>query len=80
MDNLEEEFGEIIEIVVQNDEVYFYMKIYHEYTFYEHYHAYLVVRNDHECKKYKLSDLPIIAPCLSVIINNQHFIASRYIL
>lgn len=80
MDEMEKEFGETIEIFVENDGIYFYMKIYCEITFDDHCHAYIVSRKNCEFKKFKQTDLPVIAPCLSVKLNDNHFIASKYIL
>ena len=75
----ETEFGEIIKILKINNVIYFYTKIYEEVTFDYSYHAYNV-HNKNVYKLCKYEELPVIAPCLSIKIKNNHFIATRYVL
>ena len=77
MEESEKNFGETLDILIVNDEVYFYVNIYNEVTFDSHYHAY-IVQNSNNCKLLKHKDLPTICPLLSVHKNNTHYIAARY--
>ncbi|OXU19437.1 hypothetical protein TSAR_011763 [Trichomalopsis sarcophagae] len=61
MQNVEVEFGEILKIIWVDDELFFYVNVFEEVTFDEHYHAYVVEKCD---KKIiiKQKDLPFVAP------------------
>ena len=56
------------------------MKIYNEVVFHDHYHAYYVVHNKKDFQVRLYNDLPPIAPCLSVVKNGVHYVATRYVL
>ena len=79
MQKSETEFGEIMKIFRHDNITYFYMKIYEQITFDNHCHAY-TVKCKNIYKLFKYEDLPVIAPCLSVKVKNDHFIATRYVL
>lgn len=77
MKESEIEFGNIIDIVEFENEIYFYMQVFEEVTFDFHYHAY-IVSNKNEYKLIKKKDLPNIMPALSVKKFDTHFIVTRY--
>lgn len=79
LENTEKEFGKIVEIVVFNNEIHFYLELYEEITFDEHYHAYIVsCTNKYRLLSYK--NLPTIPPVLLCVKNDTKFIATEYIL
>ena len=61
----EKQFGEIIKIIKVNNDIYFHINIFQEITFDEHYHAY-VVENSKKTEYLKLSELPLVCPCLLI--------------
>ena len=78
MENSEKEFGEILNIINIKDDLFFYVNIFEEITFDEHYHAYIVHPKGNGIKLIKYSDLPAIPPYLTVKNHNTHFVSTRY--
>lgn len=75
----EKQFGKILKVIKIENDIFFHLAIYEEVTFDEHVHSYIVEQKK-EAAFFKLSDLPIIAPCLYIKKNNTHFICTRYAL
>lgn len=74
----EKEFGEILKIIKVNNEVIFHLNIFNEITFDDHVHAYIVNSKPVSKQFISYNNLPLIAPCLSVVINGTHYVATRY--
>ena len=77
MQESEQQFGEVIKIIKVNDDIYFHINIFQEITFDEHYHAY-IVENSKKTEYMKLSELPLVCPCLSIKKRTCHYIISHY--
>jgi len=77
---IEKEFGKLLKIIKIGDEIYFELEIYHEISFDDHYHAFVVDWNGSDNKIIKFSDIPKVAPCFSVDSNNIRYIITKYIL
>ena len=71
------EFGQIIDIISVEDEIYFYLSVIEDSTFDSHYHAY-VAGKSLQNKLIANTKLPKIAPAAFVTINNSLFINSQY--
>ena len=77
MQESEIEFGQILEIIHVNENIFFYFQTYKEITFSDHVHAYIVKRNKSVKKCLNYNDVPNTMPALSVKKNDTHFIALR---
>ena len=80
MQDSEKEFGQIVKIMEIDNQIHFYTKIYNEVVFHDHYHAYNVTHNKKDFQVRLYNDLPLIAPCLSIVKNGVRYVATRYVL
>lgn len=77
--NSEIEFGEIVDIVFVDNEVYFYLKIFVETTFDFHVHAYITeITTNCTNKLLKFENLPVISPVTYIVKNNIRYVSTRY--
>ena len=77
MQDSEKEFGLLVKNMEIDNQIHFYMKIYNEVVFHDHYHAYHVVHNKKDFQVRLYNDLPPIAPCLSIVKNGVCYVATR---
>lgn len=73
----EKVFGQIVEILKENEMVFFKMIIFNELTFSEHYYAY-VVQSTKETVIKKFDDLPIIMPVTMISLKETFYISVPY--
>lgn len=77
VESSEIQFGKITKIIKLKDNIYFRLDIFDEFTFEDHYQAY-ITQPKNKIKYIEQKELPVFAPCLSVRINNDMYIATRY--
>ena len=75
----EAEFGEIVKIVCNTSNIYFYVNVYKEEIFNAHYHAYLIKKCDYQLF-IKYEDLPFLSPCSIVKKDSDEYLAANHIL
>ena len=64
-EDLQLQFGEIIDIINLDNQIFFYIKVYDEMFFDEHYHVY-VVEEKNENRLVEFKTLPVIMPVSSI--------------
>ncbi|XP_051164464.1 uncharacterized protein LOC127283553 [Leptopilina boulardi] len=69
-------FGDILNIIYLDNEIYFYLNVYEEITFDFHHHAYIIYQTG-EKKLIKHKDLPKIDPAV-LIIKKEKFVVTQY--
>ncbi|KAJ8665778.1 hypothetical protein QAD02_007440 [Eretmocerus hayati] len=70
-------FGEILQIISVDGEIFFSLRVYDEQFFDSHVHAYSVEKTKEE-RLVNVKCLPIFSPVLFVISNGQSFIATKH--
>ena len=78
--DVEKTFGEIINIVSEEDKIYFVVDEYEELIFDDHFYAYEVYKKNEGAKTINIEELLPLPPCLSLKLNDNHYLATRYML
>lgn len=73
---VENQFGKIIDIVRCEEKIYFYFEIFKEFTFDRHVHAYMV-ENFGKKKLIEFSDLPRLPAVMCIKIKNTIYVISK---
>lgn len=76
-DELDVEFGKIINIVCLNSEVYFEIEVFEETCFDEHFYAF-IVKSCNTNRFIKFSELPDINPLHAVVQKNDIYLVAKY--